>query len=290
MKVSVIIPTYNAERWLAGQLEALLRQTAEAEILVVDSGSTDRTVSIAASCGGRVRLLRIPHESFDHGGTRDWALRQSGGDYVLFLTQDALPTDARFIETLLTAFEDPHVAAAFGRQIAYPDAPEYERLTRAFNYPETGRVWSERDIARYGVKAYFLSDSASAYRRAAYEAVGGFDAPIATNEDMTIAAKFLHAGYALAYVAEASVWHSHRNTLRQEFKRNAAIGRAMEEYKPRLAGAGSGREGLRLVSFVSGNLLRRGKPGQLCVFLAHTAVRFAGFRAGRRQAGRKEKA
>ena len=54
----------------------------------------------------------------------------------------------------------------------------------------------------------------------AYLAVGGFDAPIITNEDMMMAAKLLHAGYALAYTPEAAVYHSHRYTMEEEYRRN----------------------------------------------------------------------
>lgn len=98
MKVSVIVPTLNAERWISRQLDSLLSQTVEAEIIVIDSGSTDATGSIVRARADRVRLMEIPREDFDHGGTRDYALRQSAGDFVCFLTQDALPTDERCLE------------------------------------------------------------------------------------------------------------------------------------------------------------------------------------------------
>ena len=202
MKVSVIVPTLNAERWISRQLDSLLSQTVEAEIIVIDSGSTDATGSIVRARADRVRLMEIPREDFDHGGTRDYALRQSAGDFVCFLTQDALPTDERCLEHLLSAFSSPDIAAVYGRQIAYLDAPEYERLTRVFNYPEQPRIWREADIPRYGVKSYFFSNVCAAYRRDAYLAAGGFDAPILCNEDMMMAAKLLHKGYALAYTPD----------------------------------------------------------------------------------------
>lgn len=283
MRVSVIIPTLNAVRWLDRQLSCLLAQTVEAEIVVIDSGSADATPAIAARYAPRVRLIEIPQKDFDHGGTRDLALRQSEGDFVLFLTQDALPTDERYIEKLLAPFKDERVAGVFGRQIAYEDAPDYERLTRLFNYPELPRVWSEADIPRYGVKSYFFSNACSAYRRSAYETVGGFDAPIVTNEDMMLAAKLLHAGWSLVYQPEAAVRHSHVDMLAGEYARNVKIGRVMEQYRERLTGADSAGEGLRLVRFVSAELLRAGKPGQVPVFLTHAAVRFVGYRVGRRQ-------
>ncbi len=286
MNVSVIIPTLNAERWITRQLNMLLSQTVEAEIIVIDSGSADSTPAIVRRFAPRVRLLEIPPRDFDHGGTRDYALRQSTGDYVLFFTQDAIPTDTRCIEKLLAAFSAPDVAAAYGRQIAYPDAPEYEKLTRQFNYPDQPRVWREADIPRYGVKAYFFSDACAAYRRDAYLAVGGFDAPIITNEDMMMAGKLLHAGYALAYTPEAAVHHSHRYTLGEEYRRNKKIGLVMEQYRPRLTGAEADAEGWRMLRFVGGELAREGRIGELFDFLAHVCVRFAGNRIGKRKGKR----
>lgn len=283
MNVAVVIPTMNAERWLGRQLEALISQTVKAEIFVIDSSSTDATPQIAARFAERVRLILIPQNRFDHGGTRDFALRQTKGDFVLFLTQDAVPANERYIENLLSVFSDEKVAAVFGRQIAWPDAPEYEKLTRLFNYPETGRVWRKEDIARYGVKSYFFSNASSAFRRTAYEAVGGFDVPITSNEDMMIAAKLLKAGYSLAYQPEAAVWHSHKHSLLEEYRRNIRIGNVMNQYQTRLTGINAGEEGLRMVRFVGGALLKQGKIIQLFIFLTHAAFRYLGFQTGKRQ-------
>lgn len=289
MKVSIIIPTLNAEPWIAQQLNMLLSQTVQAEILVIDSGSTDRTVSIAAYHGERVRLLQISRDSFDHGGTRDFALRQSSGDYVLFFTQDAVPVDQHCVERLLSFFSSPDIAAVFGRQIAHPDAPEYEKLTRQFNYPDRAREWREADISRYGVKSYFFSNVCAAYRRDAYLDVGGFDAPIISNEDMMMAAKLLHAGYALAYAPDAAVYHSHRYTLAEELRRNARIGRVMGQYRERLAQANADAEGWRMLHFVGGELARRKQYGELLNFYTHAAVRFAGNRIGKLTGKRSRK-
>lgn len=282
--VSVIIPTCNAGKYIGNQLDILLRQTVlPREIIVVDSASDDATCQIATSQGEPVKLIKIQREEFDHGGTRDFALKQSRGDYVLFLTQDALPIDERYIENLISPMErDTAVAAVCARQVAYPDAREYERLNREFNYPVQGRVWSADDIDRLGVKAYFFSDACSAYRRSAYNAVGGFDRPIETNEDMLIAAKLIHAGYKLAYEPSAQVYHSHCFSLRHEYERNKSIARVMTRYSDRLVGANSDREGMRLALTVSGHLLRRGRLVSLARFIAVLAARFLGNRAGRR--------
>ena len=280
MLVSVIIPTHNAAAYLEAQLDALLAQTVEAEIIVVDSGSEDDTVAIAGRYGERVKVMEIPAETFDHGGTRHAALTQSKGEFVCFLTQDALPVDGTFLEELLRPFAADDVAAVYGRQVAYPTAPAYERLTRAFNYPDLPRTWREADIPRYGVKAFFFSNCAAAYRRSAYEAAGGFDRPIASNEDMMMAAKLLHAGYALSYAPRAQVYHSHKMTLGEEYRRYVKIGAVMHRYRHRLRCGSADGEGRRMVGYVLRGLASEGRWGEMAAFLAHAAVRFAGNRVG----------
>ena len=280
MLASVIIPTFHAEAFLPALLERLLTQTVRAEILVVDTSPDDAAAAAALRCAPRVRLLRLSPAQFDHGGTRHLALRATEGEFVFFFSQDALPVDERFLETMLTSFADPTVAGAFARQLARADAPDYERLTRAFNYPPVSRVWGAEDIPRRGVKAFFFSNAASVYRRSAYEAVGGFDRGVPANEDMLLAARLLHAGYRLCYRADACVLHSHAHTLTQEFERNRRIGQVMVRYGGRFGSAAPTNEGARLVGYVTRELLRTGKTIQAADFLLHAAARGAGFAAG----------
>ena len=208
MSVSVILPTLNAAGEITVLLAALMDQTQPPEeILVVDSGSTDGTAELARAHGARV--MSVPRDQFDHGGTRDAALRQTAGEFVLFLTQDALPADERYIEHLLKAFADERVAAASGRQLPRPDARPYVQAVQQYRYPAQSRAWGPEEREALGIRAYHLSDVCSAYRRSAYEAVGGFPHPLPTNEDMLIAAAFLDSGYRLAYCADAAVVHSH---------------------------------------------------------------------------------
>lgn len=281
MRVSVILPTLNAAGEIAALLAALIGQTQPPEeILVVDSGSTDGTAELARAHGARV--MSVPRDQFDHGGTRDAALWQTAGEFVLFLTQDALPADERYIEHLLKPFADERVAAASGRQLPRPDARPYVRAVQHYRYPAQSRTWGPEVREALGIRAYHLSDVCSAYRRSAYEAVGGFAHPLPTNEDMLIAAAFLDAGYRLAYRADAAVVHSHNLTLRQEYRRNALIGHFLQEYGERLGNPRETGEGLRMARQVLSQLLRSGHPLECPVFAADCAARLLGSRVGRR--------
>ena len=241
----------------------------------------------AASAHALVQVISIQRSDFDHGGTRDMTLQQSSGDVVLFMTQDALPTDAHYIENLIAPFSDEQVAAVGGRQIAYPDARPFEKAVRSFNYPAADRVWDKADIARLGVRAYLISDVCAAYRRSAYLAVGGFDHPIMTNEDMLMAQKLLQAGYKLAYSGGASVYHSHHFTLRQEYKRNHLIGWTMKHYEERFGHAEEMGEGVKLAVNVVKSLLKQGHVLECIPFAFNCAARLLGNRAGRRAAGKE---
>lgn len=281
MSVSVILPTLDAADGIATLLVALKRQTRPPEeILVVDSGSQDGTAELARAHGARV--MSIPRNQFDHGGTRDAALRETAGEFVLFLTQDALPADERYIEHLLKPFADERIAATSGRQLPRPDARPYVRAVQLYRYPPQSRAWGSEEREALGIRAYHLSDVCSTYRRSAYEAVGGFPHPLPTNEDMLIAAAFLDAGYRLAYCADAAVVHSHNLTLRQEYRRNVLIGRFLREYGERLGNPCETGEGLRMVRQVLSQLLRSGHPLECPAFVADCAARLLGSRAGRR--------
>jgi rhamnosyltransferase len=207
-------------------------------------------------------------------------LKESVGDFVLFFTQDAVIEQDDYIEQITSNFEDESVAMVCARQKAKTDAAHYERLIRKFNYPMVKRVRTKADIEIMGVKAFYMSDACSAYRRTAYFDLGGFENPILTNEDMLIAARALEKGYKIVYDPSAYVLHSHNFTCKQEFKRNFDVAAFMVMHKDVFAGMKIEGEGMKLVKYVSKGLLIRlhlisfVKFGLICI------AKFAGYRKG----------
>lgn len=257
--VSIIIPTLNAEKDIEKLINALNRQTVKlTEIVVVDSESDDSTVEICKKYDN-VRVIQIARSEFDHGKTRDMAFRTCSTDYVLFITQDAVPKNELYIEKLLAPFSDNNIAISSGRQIARQDACPMEKLVREFNYPTESYVRSKEDISKYGIKTFFFSDVCSAYRRDLYLELGGFEYPLKTNEDMFFAAKVINSGYMVAYAADAEVIHSHNFTLKQQYNRNLVLSMELENHRDLLNNVSANAEGLRLVKYVSANLLKHGK-------------------------------
>lgn len=282
-KISVIIPTLNSAGSIVDLLKALTTQSIPPnEIIVVDSSSDDETQRLVRE-SGLADLIVIDRKTFNHGTTRHEALLRSTGDFVFFLTQDAMPADDNYIANLLSPFADPLVAMASGRQLPKSDARRYEQLVRQYNYPDVSSVRTADDIEKYGIKTFYVSDVCSAYRRAYYLAVGGFK-PTNTNEDMLIACDFIFGGYKIAYQADARVFHSHNLTFREQFERNRQVGISLARNKEQLAGISEVSTGASLATRVAKQLVAERNFTELFAFGTDCVARFAGNRLGRHEA------
>ena len=221
---ALIIPTLNAGRYMARLIPAIKALRPGPDwVWIIDSSSDDDTLAQVESAGFTHR--RIARESFDHGGTRNLgASLASEAEFLVFLTQDALPVDEGLLQQLLEPFEDPQVALVYARQLPYGDACVAARFSRYHRYPDTSFRRVLADAREMGAMAAFCSNSCAAYRRSAFDAVGKFPVGYPLGEDMSIAARFLVAGFATVYRAEAQVFHSHDYNWMQEFSRYYDIG------------------------------------------------------------------
>ena len=250
------------------------------EIVVVDSSSDDNTVDIVKNYS-EVVINTIPRAQFNHGLTRDWAFKASLGSIVCFMTQDAMPANNQFVANLIRPIvENRDVAVSTGRQLPKQNARQFEKLVRTYNYNSKSEIRSIEDVPRLGIKTYYTSDVCAAYRRDAYLAVGGFG-ETDMSEDMLLAAKALKAGWRVAYAADAEVYHSHNFTPIQQFERNKAIGRFLENHSDLIVCASEIGEGSGLVKAVSRQLIKDGHFGELFAFGIDCVARFLGNRAGR---------
>ena len=258
-KVAIILPTWNAERFFDSAGRTMLAQGLRADqVQVIDSGSTDGTVTRARSFGFLVH--EIAQSEFDHGGTRQLGVALvPWAEYVVFMTHDAVPQGERCVRDLLSAFSDEHVGAAYGRQLPRREATLIEAHARLFNYPAQSSMRDLDSRRVLGLKSIFLSNSFAAYRREALLSVGGFPRPSIFGEDMVITARLHLAGWKTAYVAEATVIHSHRYSPTEEFQRYFDIGVLHARESRLLAdfGQASG-EGRRFVLSELGYLFRNG--------------------------------
>ena len=279
--VSVVVPTLNAGKELNSLLCALKEQCCPAkEIMVIDSSSEDNTVDICKRYEN-VSLFSIPRESFDHGRTRDMALRRCKGDIIVFLTQDAIPVNSEFLEKLIRPLADSNTAISVGRQLPKKNATKAEALVRSFNYPAESFIRSKEDVSSLGIKAFFCSDSCAAYRKDIYLKLGGFEYPLKSNEDMFFAAKALQNGYRIAYAADATVYHSHNFTLREQYRRNYIQGYEIERHRELIGDVSLSTEGIKLVQAVSRQLLTEGAVVSFFSFGLDCCARWLGNRNGK---------
>jgi GT2 family glycosyltransferase len=279
--VSILVPTYNAGPSFRALLDALGRQQLRLfEIIVVDSSSSDETLSIAKSQG--VQTHRIAKQAFDHGGTRNFLGTLAKGDILVYLTQDALPVDDTSVPALVSSLlTDDRIAAAFGRQIPQANATAFAAHLRTFNYPAVSHTRTIQDCEQYGMKTFFCSNSFAAYKRKALGSVGWFKEGLLMGEDMYVCARMLLKGYHIAYAADAVVYHSHNYSVRQEFKRYFDLG-AFFNREPwileRYGNASS--EGFRFVRSELSFLLNSGLMRFIPVSLLRNAAKWCGYQLG----------
>ena len=281
MKVSVIIPTYNAEPYLATLLDALQKQTLSFELIIIDSNSTDKTIQIAKKYTQHV--VTIDKNTFDHGGTRTKAAQMATGEFLVFLTQDALPFEKNSIEKLLSVFENKEVGAVFGRQIPYETSSLFGKHLRIFNYPKHSYIRKLKDKENYGIKTAFLSDSFAAYRKSALEKIAWFKDGLILGEDNYAGAKMLLADYALGYCAEAKVYHSHSYSMFEEFQRYFDIGvfHKQESWLLDTFGKVAG-EGGKYVKSEFNYLLKQHAYHLIPLFIIRNILKFVGYKLGQK--------
>nr|MBA3300342.1 glycosyltransferase family 2 protein [Thermoleophilaceae bacterium] len=238
--VTVAIPVLDGARYLDEVLTAVRAQELdrEVELLIVDSGSTDASLEIAAKHDATVH--EIPKGQFSHGGTRNSMMAMAGGEHVAFLTQDATPIGTGWLAALLAGFEAAEdVAAVFGPHVPRPDASHMikSEMERHFDtWGSDGEMHVQRlDRSPEGVAAYerypgvwtFLSDVNSCIAKRAWEQVPFREVPYA--EDQLLGRELIEAGYAKVFAPQARVLHSHDYPPGEFFRRYFDEFRAMRE-------------------------------------------------------------
>ncbi len=215
LKISIIILTKNNGSTIGEVIKQIISQQINDlyEIIIVDSGSSDNTIKQISQF--EVRSYTIPPDEFGHGRTRNIASGYAHGEYLVYLSADAIPADQHWFRNLVNKLHNEEVGATFGRQIPYKDTPLMERFFIQKNYPlEAKERYSSK---RFHMNAFF-SNVNSAIKRSLWLKIK-FSEDLIISEDYLWAKRAYDEGYKIEYVPDAAVYHSHKYNLIQVFKR-----------------------------------------------------------------------
>lgn len=280
--VDVIVPVYRPGKEWIQLLRGLEKQTWPIHRLIVMNTGEENWKEEYEETTLPIEVYHVTKESFDHGKTRDLGAKKSIADYLLFMTQDAMPKDVYLVEHLVNAVEqENYVAAAYARQLPKDDCILMEQYTRQFNYPEQSRVKWKKDLAELGIKTYFCSNVCAIYSREIYEKLGGFVKKTIFNEDMIFAGTLIQQGYGVAYAADAKVIHSHNYSGIQQFHRNFDLAVSQADHPEIFEGIRSEGEGIRLVKNTAVWLWKQKHPFQIISLVWQSGWKYLGYLCGK---------
>ena len=202
-KISLYIPCFNVEGYVAPVIEGALRQTLAAdEILIVDDGSTDRTLEIAR----RYPVTIVRHDA-NRGlaAARNTGFRRARNELVAALDADCVP-DPSWLETLAGSMSAPNIAMAGGKLIETVLASVADRW-RQSHMPQD---WGDARITN----PKFTFGSNTLARKSAVEAAGGYDERMRTNgEDVDMSRRLRANGHDFVYEPAAIVRHLRHDSI-----------------------------------------------------------------------------
>lgn len=210
--VSIIIPTFNGASRIANCLDALLKQTAgrNAEILVVNDGSTDKTASVVGGYPSEVHL--VTQANAGPAAARNRGALEAGGTIILFTDDDCVPMPD-WLDAMLQPFKDPEVVGARG---VY--RTRQKSLVARFvqiEYEDKYRLMAKLPSID------FIDTYSAAFRRDRFLEMTGYDTsfPVACAEDIELSYRMSARGWKMRFAPAAIVYHTHPDTLARYLKK-----------------------------------------------------------------------
>ena len=198
-KVSVIIPTYNRERFITETIDSVLAQTyRDFEVIVVDDGSTDNTQAVLAQYADRITT--IYQENKRQPAARNTGLRAAHGEYILLLdSDDLIPPEKLAVQV---AFLDTHLE--FG--LVYSGWQNINEdgtcILGEMRMNKQGYVL--KDLLR---RQLYFTPGAALVRRDCFAQVGGFDESLSCGDDTDMWLRIARNGCAFGYIDQLLLIH-----------------------------------------------------------------------------------
>ncbi len=285
--VDVIIPLYKPGEELFQLLERLMKQTIKPHRIILIN--TEKKYFDKLLYGNRlfeelsenVDVYHISKQEFDHGKTRDLAVQKSNAEIFVMMTQDAMPHDKYMLDELIKPLKDEQTVVSYGRQLPAKGCNVIEQYAREFNYPDQTIKKTIKDLPKMGIKTYFCSNVCAAYKRDAYDRLGGFIRRTIFNEDMIFAANAIKSGDAIVYAANAKVIHSHNYTGLQQLKRNFDLGVSQADNPEIFYNIPSEKEGKVMVKKTLRYLWKNSYKHMIPGYIFQCACRYLGYILGK---------
>lgn len=218
---SIVIRAYNEEKHIGRLLSGILQQTVrEVQIILVDSGSTDATVTIASRFP--VEVVHIRPQEFTFGRSLNVGIARARADVVVMASAHVYPVYPDWLERLIEPFEDPQIAVVYGKQRGAE--------TTQYSEHQVFRRWFPDQSTRRQAHP-FCNNANAAIRRTLWEQ-HAYDELLTGLEDLEWARWAQSQGYGVAYVAEAEVVHVHNETWRGIYNRYRREGMAFKQIYP----------------------------------------------------------
>ncbi|MHB0976061.1 MAG: glycosyltransferase family 2 protein [Candidatus Aquicultorales bacterium] len=218
---SVVIRCFNEEEHIGKLLSGLLQQTAkDIEIIVVDSGSTDATVSIASQFP--IKLIQISPEEFSFGRALNIGCEAATGDSIVLASAHVYPVYDTWIEHLVAPLSDPKVGIVYGKQRGNEKTRFSEHQIFARWFPDTSVKHQDHP---------FCNNANAAVKRTVWEQIR-YNEELTGLEDLDWAKRAMDAGFRVSYAQDAVVVHIHSETPRRILNRYRREAIALKQILP----------------------------------------------------------
>lgn len=280
MKIDIICPLYNAEKYIEN-LNRTLKMQKKVElnkIRYILTESNDNTEEYLIN--NEIEYSKISKKEFSHSLSREMEAFKSTADIIVFVTQDIVIEDEFWLYYLTKDIGKDKIAATYSRQISKYN--NIEKYTREKNYPEKSFVKSKDDIENLGLKTFFSSDASAAIKRDVFVELNGYDNKrLPISEDMYFTYKLIMNGYRVKYCADSVVYHSHNFTLKEIYDRYKLTGKFFKEnnYLDQYGTTGSGAN---LAKYVLKRIIQEHRFGLLIRYPFDMAARLIGMKVGKR--------
>jgi len=214
------------------------KTSASYEVMVIDSESTDGTTRLVRDFP--VRLIEIKKAEFSHPRTRNFVCQQAKGEFVILMTQDAIPYNQLWLDNLVKPLvTDLRVAGTYSRQLPRPGCHPSELrdiYTGAGPIRQVKSVDPADDYQKENYEAhlydFILFSNVSACYRKTVRQKFPFNERLVMVEDMEWCKQVIEAGYMVIYEPTSVVLHSHNHSLKQVYKRHREYGLSLREFTP----------------------------------------------------------